>query len=62
MAITRPKPSIPDYMVHHPYLSKDDMQINSKGRSRIPFGQDGQSHWGRDAEDNVRNPHNIVCF
>ncbi|XP_063710638.1 uncharacterized protein C7orf57-like isoform X2 [Symsagittifera roscoffensis] len=59
MAITRPKPSIPDYMVHHPYLSKDDMQINSKGRSRIPFGQDGQSHWGRDAEDNVRNPHNI---
>merc|ERR550532_10532 len=56
----RPKPSVPDYMVHQAYsVPSDDMQLNSRSRGRIPFGQDGQSHWSRDA-NNIRNPDNIV--
>ena len=55
----RAKPSVPDYMVHQAYMVSDDMQLNSRTRARVPFGQDGQSHWSRDA-NNVRNPNNIV--
>ncbi|XP_075244216.1 uncharacterized protein C7orf57-like isoform X3 [Convolutriloba macropyga] len=54
----RAKPSVPDYMVHQAYMVSDDMQLNSRTRARVPFGQDGQSHWSRDA-NNVRNPNNI---
>lgn len=55
----RPRPAVPDYMVYQPFSAGE---TRSRSRSRIPFGQDGQSHWTRDeiAQHALRSSsHNV---